>query len=318
MTFIAQYQQTSPEAAVIGAALDAGIQDTSRGMVSSIPPTFPTHFADRARSRIVVWMGKELFIVERLEMSGTARGTVDNSAAERLEMSAPLGCVDNSAAIVQGLEMSSSSHGTVDNSAAECLEMSASPGCVDNSATIIQGLEMSSSHGTVDNSAAERLEMPCPSPGALDNSAVVDTRSSDRLTGDGRGSVALSTGPISGRIPDEGRVPVAENHGCGYCNTIVHGNHLDCLGTGTLEIPAPTSSVLNEAAEAINGKRCREAPDLAAGVDTGPGSTEGAFLNPHSVKTSQNCVAMLDWNELLEFEDQLGPLPSFGTSQITQ
>jgi hypothetical protein len=39
---------------------------------------------------------------------------------------------------------------------------------------------------------------------------------SDRLTGDGRGSVALSTGLISGRIPDEGRVPVAENHGCGY------------------------------------------------------------------------------------------------------
>ncbi|KAJ7864552.1 hypothetical protein B0H13DRAFT_1899101 [Mycena leptocephala] len=275
MIFIAQYQQTSPEAAVIGAALDAGIQDTSRGMVSSIPPTFPTHFADRARSRIVVWMEKELFIVERLEMSGTARGTVDNSAAERLEMSAPLGCVDNSAAIVQGLEMSSSSHGTVDNSAAEC------------------------------------LEMPCPSPGALDNSAVVDTRLSDRLTGDGRGCVALSTGPILGWILNEGRVPVAENHGCGYCNTIVHG-------IGTLEIPAPTSSALNEAAEAINGKKCCEAPDLAAGVDTGPGSTEGAFLSPHSVKTGQNCVAMPDWNELLEFEDQLGPLPSFGTSQIIQ
>jgi hypothetical protein len=40
-----------------------------------------------------------------------------HSAAERLEMSAPLGCVDNSAASVQGLEMSSFSHGTVDNSA---------------------------------------------------------------------------------------------------------------------------------------------------------------------------------------------------------
>jgi hypothetical protein len=125
--------QTSSEATVIGAAFD-GIEDTNpwTDSVSLSLLTFPTPDAELNLSHLfamgdVVWMGD----AERLEMSRSAE-TLDNSAAERLEMSAL--CIDNLAAKLEHLEMSLSFE-VLENSVAMRLEMSGpGSGTIDNSA----------------------------------------------------------------------------------------------------------------------------------------------------------------------------------------
>ncbi|KAJ7873612.1 hypothetical protein B0H14DRAFT_3438178 [Mycena olivaceomarginata] len=138
--------QTSSEATVIGAAFD-GIEDTNPWTDSVSPSllTFPTPDAELNLSHLfamvdVVWMGD----AERLEMSRSAE-TLDNSAAERLEMSAS---------------------------------------CIDNSAAKLEHLEMSLSFEVLENSVAMRLEMSGPGSGTVDNSAACDLRLSGLLTDD--------------------------------------------------------------------------------------------------------------------------------------
>ncbi|KAJ7788638.1 hypothetical protein B0H14DRAFT_3503988 [Mycena olivaceomarginata] len=138
--------QTSSEATVIGAAFD-GIEDTNpwTDSVSLSLLTFPTPDAELNLSHLfamvdVVWMGNS----ERLEMSRSAE-TLDNSAAERLEMSAS---------------------------------------CIDNSAAKLEHLEMSLSFEVLENSVAMRLEMSGPGSGTVDNSAACDLRLSSLLTDD--------------------------------------------------------------------------------------------------------------------------------------
>ncbi|KAJ7321086.1 hypothetical protein DFH08DRAFT_1086012 [Mycena albidolilacea] len=137
---------TSSEATVIGAVFD-GIEDTNpwTDSVSLSLLTFPTPDAELNLSHLfamvdVVWMGD----AKRLEMSGSAE-TLDNSAAERLEMSAS---------------------------------------CIDNSAAKLEHLEMSLSFEVLENPVAMHLEMSGPGSGTVDNSAACDLRLGGLLTDD--------------------------------------------------------------------------------------------------------------------------------------
>ncbi|KAJ7301410.1 hypothetical protein DFH08DRAFT_827606 [Mycena albidolilacea] len=135
---------TSSEATVIGAAFDS-VEDTNlwTDSVSFSLLTFPTPDTELNLSHLfamvdVVWMRD----AERLEMSRSAE--------------------------------------TLDNSAAECLEMSAS--CIDNLAAKLEHLEMSLSFEVLENSVAMRLEMSGPGSGTVDNSAACDLRLIGLLT----------------------------------------------------------------------------------------------------------------------------------------
>jgi hypothetical protein len=57
---------------------------------------------------------------------------------------------------------------------------------------------------------------------------------------------------------------------------------------------------------------------LAAGVDTGSGKMEGVYaVHNSAMKFSQN-FEMVDWNNLLETEEQVGPIPLCCTARITR
>jgi hypothetical protein len=57
---------------------------------------------------------------------------------------------------------------------------------------------------------------------------------------------------------------------------------------------------------------------LVAGVHTGPGKMEGAYaVHNFGMKFNQN-FEMVDWNNLLKTEDQLGLIPSCWTARITR
>jgi hypothetical protein len=92
-------------------------------------------------------------------------------------VSAPQGCVDSSAA-----ECEMSARARVDNSASERLEMSAL--CVDNSAAKLEHLEMSRPFKAPDNSVAVLLQMSGSGSRTVDNSAACDLRLSGLSTDD--------------------------------------------------------------------------------------------------------------------------------------
>ncbi|KAJ7609727.1 hypothetical protein DFH06DRAFT_1484394 [Mycena polygramma] len=185
---------------------------------------------------------------------------------------------------VERLEVSAS---CVDASAVESLEVSTV--CVDASAVEFKRLEMSRSAETLDNSAAERLEMS--GLATVDNSAAYDSRSSRLLTD---GGMAFS---------------------CAFCGELGLGTYLPkCRSKRLAAGPAPTLVKSDKVAEAVNGSDSRVARILTAGVETGPGETEGAHtLNRSGKDMNQNYFAM-DWNDLLDTEDQLGPLPCWISS----
>jgi hypothetical protein len=161
---------------------------------------------------------------------------------------------------------------------------------LDDSAASPKRLEMSGL--SVDTSAAERLEKS--------SLATVD----DSAAGDSRWSRELADGtPVGQRI----------SHAIG--GELGDGTYRpECWSTPLAAHTAPTSVITDELVTAISSV----APNLAAGVDTGPSRTEGAcnIDNSGEMEFNQN-FCMVDWNDLLETKDQLGPIPSFWNNPIT-
>ncbi|KAJ7618339.1 hypothetical protein DFH06DRAFT_1342613 [Mycena polygramma] len=209
---------------------------------------------------------------------------------------------------IECLEVSAS---RVDASDVECLEVSAS--CVDASAAELERLEMSRSDETLDNSAAERLEvstlcvdasaaelerLEMPGLRTVDNSAARDLRLSKVLTED---------------LPTGGRISSGAPRG-----EYREGTYLpNCRSKLLAAEPAPTLANWDKVAETRSSMYSCRARVLVAGVDAGPGDMEGAHIvNNSGQKINENYFTMEDWNELLNTEDQLGPLPSWKSSGL--
>ncbi|KAJ7662732.1 hypothetical protein DFH06DRAFT_1325084 [Mycena polygramma] len=209
----------------------------------------------------------------------------------KLDLSPVFGTVD---AVWMGNERLEVSAFCVDASAAESLEVSTL--CVDASA-VVERLEMSRSPETLDNSAAERLEMS--GLRTVDNSAARDLRLSKVLTED------LPTG---GRISSSGAARGEYREGTYLPN---------CRSKLLAAEPAPTLANWDKVAETRSSMYSCRARVLVAGVDAGPGDMEGAHIvNNSGQKINENYFTMEDWNELLNTEDQLGPLPSWKSSGL--
>ncbi|KAJ7649346.1 hypothetical protein DFH06DRAFT_1331720 [Mycena polygramma] len=276
MVFIAcNNVQTSSEAAVTGAAFD-NIEDTNPWIdCQCISPkgVYIDGFDDTNPWTDCVSLSSQIFPTPIAE----------------LELSPLFGTVDVVwMGNVERLEVSAS---CVDASAVESLEVSTVR--VDASAVELERLEMSRSSETLDNSAAERLEMS--GLGTVDNSAAYDSRLSEVLTEN-----VLAGGRSSSGAP--------------------HGEHREgtylpkCRSKQLAAGSAPTLVASDKVAEAVNGSDSRVTRILAAGVDAGPGETEGArVVNNSRQKYNENYFAMVDWNDLLNSEDQLGPLPMWNS-----
>lgn len=165
----------------------------------------------------------------------------------------------------------------------------------------VERLEMPSLRA-FDNSAAKRLEMSRSFLGALDASAANCLEMSGLATIDNSATCSEPIGQIC--------------HSCALsCDEFGNAAHLQDFRSKQLAAEsAPTLVVYPKVADAVTGHNSDVAPTLVAGVDAGPGEMEGAYtINNSGTKLIQNCFAMDDWNDLLETEDQLGPLPSLWT-----
>ncbi|KAJ6530093.1 hypothetical protein B0H19DRAFT_1384656 [Mycena capillaripes] len=325
------------ETAVIGASLDAGVRGATRWMVGTIPMSFPASVAEFGCSRHLLVtcdtakMGDNFdsrtpalaagsatnkpsgnggAVVEgvcvtrarlyaaplrrfadlRQEASDPASisdASAGHETLKRYESSRIVHCaLDDSAARHKRLEVSGL---TADTSAAERLEKS-SLATVDDSAASPKRLEMSGS--SVDTSAAERLEKS--SLATVDDSAA-DNSHWSREFADG--------------------TPVGQTISRAIGDELGEGTYLpECWSTLLAAHTAPTSVITDELATAASSV----APNLAAGVNTGPSGMEGACTigNSRQMKFNRR-FCMVNWNDLLETKDQLGPIPSFWNNSIT-
>ncbi|KAJ7648370.1 hypothetical protein DFH06DRAFT_1424007, partial [Mycena polygramma] len=281
--------QTSSEAAVAGVAFD-DVEDTNPWNDGTLSVVLGFGLAIDGFDDTNPWK-------DCVSLSST----VSPTRITELDLSPSFGTVD--AVWMGDIECLEVSASRVDTSDVECLEVSAS--CVDASAEL-ERLEMSRSAETLDNSAAERLEvstlcvdasaaelerLEMPGLWTVDNSAACDLRLRKLLADDL---------PVGGRICSG--APRGEQR---------QGTYLPhCRSKLLAAESAPTLTKWDKVAEARSSVYSCRARVLVAGVDAGPGETEGAHIVNNSVqKFNENCFAMEDWNDLLNTEDQLGPLP---------
>jgi hypothetical protein len=93
------------------------------------------------------------------------------------------------------------------------------------------------------------------------------------------------------------------------------GGETDLNDCRSKELAADSVPTLVPEPKVVETERC-VALILAVGVDTGTAEMAGAStVNNSEAKLNQNYFPMEDWNDLLESEDQLGPLPSWTHSQ---
>ncbi|KAJ7191587.1 hypothetical protein GGX14DRAFT_407099 [Mycena pura] len=310
-----------------GASLRGGVGSTTSWMVGTIPICFPASVIESGPSRRLLVncdmarMGEGIdsrtpapvtgyVIGTPSENGGTAMEGVSTASAQphatsreiaalRHEVSDPALISDT---LVAPMERHGSSRPTVcgrGDSAARRHEVQTSAAhekrhkslrihcALDDSAANPKRLE---SGLPVDNSAAERLEMS--SLETVDDSAAIHSRWSRELA-DG--------------------MPVGQLISRAVCGELGDGTYLPkCWSTTLAATVARTLVMVDKAAEAV-------APNLpvVAGVDTGPGKTEGAYvIHDSGIKLKQK-FDMVDWNDLLEIEDQLGPIPSCWTGPMT-
>ncbi|KAJ7207445.1 hypothetical protein GGX14DRAFT_567397 [Mycena pura] len=327
MLFIAQNLRTSLEAAVTGASLRGGVGSTTSWMVGTIPICFPASVIESGPSRRLLVncdmarMGEGIdsrtpapvtgyVIGTPSENGGTAMEGVSTASAQPHATSREIAALRHevsdlaliSDTSVAPMERHGSSRPTVcgrGDSAARRHEVQTSAAhekrhessrihcALDDSAANPKRLE---SGLPVDNSAAERLEMS--SLETVDDSAAIHSRWSRELA-DG--------------------MPVGQLISRAVCGELGDGTYLPkCWSTTLAATVARTLVMVDKAAEAV-------APNLpvVAGVDAGPGKTEGAYvIHDSGIKLKQK-FDMVDWNDLLEIEDQLGPIPSCWTGPMT-
>src|ERR1700761_9734727 len=317
MLFIAQNLRTSLEAAVTGASLRVGVGSTTSSMGGTIPICFPASVTKSGPSRRLIVncdmarMGDGIdsrtpapatgyVIGPPFENGGTTMEGVSTAstqpdiAALRREVLGPASISDTSGAPMErhrssrptvcGRGDAAAMHHEVQTSAAHGKrhESSRIHCALDDSAAGPKRLEMSGL--PVDDSAAEHLEMS--GLVTVDDSAAVYSRWSRELA-DG--------------------MPVGQLVSHAVCGELGDGTYLPkCWSTLLAAQVAPTLVMVDKAAKAV-------APTLVAGVDAGPGEMEGAcVIHDSEIKFNQN-FDMVDWNDLLEAEDQLGPIPSCWT-----
>ncbi|KAJ7607831.1 hypothetical protein DFH06DRAFT_1347271 [Mycena polygramma] len=288
--------QTSSEAAVAGVAFDT-VEDTNPWNDGTVSVVLGFGLAIDGFDDTNPWK-------DCVSLSSTNSPT----PITELDLSPLFGTVD--AVWMGDIECLEVFASRVDTSDVERLEVSAS--CVDASAEL-ERLEMSRSAETLDNSAAERLEestlcvdasaaelerLEMPGLWTVDNSAACDLRLRKLLADDL---------PVGGRICSG--APRGEQR---------QGTYLPhCRSKLLAAESAPTLANWDKVAETRSSMYSCRARVLVAGVDAGPGDMEGAHIvNNSGQKINENYFTMEDWNELLNTEDQLGPLPSWKSSGL--
>ncbi|KAJ7811765.1 hypothetical protein B0H13DRAFT_1926528 [Mycena leptocephala] len=322
--------QTSCEAAVASAAFDI-VENTNKWTVSPILLTFPTPVADIEPSHVfatvdVVWMGK----VERLEQSGRHLGALDNSAALHQEVSRVASCaLETAAATFEHQESAHGAHHAAADSAAVCQEGPDLFLIAGTSAAAYKRHELSADVNASDGSAAMRHKKSHIAHCVVDTSAATHTREHQELprlvhctAGDSaalrqeahvsaatakRQEMSCLSVPFDILATNNSPVPEWRGSsralGCEFGDgTYLRNCQSNLLVAGT----GPILATEDKVAETVD---CTTL-NLAAGVDTGPCKMEGLCAVDNSVaKANQNWFEMDDWNDLLEAEDQLGPLP---------
>ncbi|KAF7341426.1 hypothetical protein MVEN_01879700 [Mycena venus] len=271
-------------------------------------------------------MGK----VERLEQSGRHLGALDNSAALRQEVSRVASCaLGTSAATLERQESARSAHHAAGGSAAVRQEGPDLFLIAGTSAAIHKRHEPSGDVNTIDGSAAMRHETSRVAHCAVDISAATHTQERQELlrlvhcaAGDSaalrqeasvsaaaaeRQEMSCLSAAFDISAADNSPVPEWPGNSRALGGEFGDGTYLrNCQSNRLVTGTVPTLTTEDKVAEAVDCATLH----LAAGVDAGPREMEGVRTVDNSgAKLNQNWFEMADWNELLEAEDQLGPLP---------